>query len=81
MRLLFEGGACVYFVWKSADRWLNKIHKVTMLGLIDTDSSMWSLSVLLSKKYSIPEKMSTTHLLFFGLLLTLQTSDGIKIMI
>ena len=56
MRLLFEGGACVYFVWKPADRWLNKIHKVTILGLIDTDSSMWSLSVLLSKKYSIPEK-------------------------
>ena len=81
MRLLFEGGARVYFVGKPADRQLNKIHKVTVQGLIDADRGMWSLSVLLSKRYSIPEKMPTTHLLFFALLFTLQTSDGIKIMI
>ena len=37
MRLLFEGGARVYFVGKPADRQLNKIHKVTVLGLIDAD--------------------------------------------
>ena len=45
---------------------MNKIPKVTMLGLIDADSSMWSLSVVLSKRYSTPEKMSPIYCFLHG---------------